>query len=187
MGTTDVPTHAGPFGFKFHQVAMFTSDIDDAVEMYSKLGFDEWSFDAATLVGMRLLNNQWQEVKTKAQMAFNYDIMPMELEFLSYDPKSEHRHRDRMRLSAVPFISHMSVHVDSVIDLMRHMKLVHGMIPYHLFVTQDHTNPAVVGVKRFVECIYDTRADLGYDIKCIERLPWDSAVTAEELLWKSDE
>ena len=187
MGTTDQRTQVGPFGFKFHQVAMFTVDLDMAVELYTRLGYEDWSYDEATLVGMRLLNNQWQEVRTKARMAFNYDIMPMELEFLEYDAKSEHRHRDRMRISAIPFISHMSVHVESVIDTMRFMKRVHGLIPYHLFVTQDHNNPAVVGKKRFVECIYDTRGDFGFDIKCIERISWDSALTAEELLWKSDE
>jgi hypothetical protein len=187
MSTIDRPTQQGPFNFQFHQVAMFTTDIDGAVGALSDLGFDNWSWDEAVLRGQRLLNNQWQDVVTKARMAFNYDIMPLELEFLEYDSKSEHRHRDRMRLEAVPFISHMSVHVKSVVQTMRRMRSGWDLIPYHLFITEQHTNPAVKDKKRFVECIYDTRANLGYDIKCIERLPWDSDVSVDDMLWKGAE
>lgn len=177
--TADRPTQLGPFGFEFHQVAMFTQDIDGAVETYSSLGFTEWTWDHATLKGIRYINGIWQSVTTLATMAFNYEIMPMELEFLEYDGQSAHRHQERSQFSAVPFISHMSVHVESVQETIVRLAQ-EALSPYHIFVTQDHDNPYIVGKKRFVECIFDTRADLGYDIKCIERIPWDSPLNAWE-------
>lgn len=182
MSTTDRPTQLGPFGFQFHQVAMYTSMIDEAVERYTDLGFKDWTWDTAALEGVRIINGEYQDVSTTATLAFNYDILPIEMEFLQYDSKSEHRHRERAQLTVVPFISHMSVHVESVQDTMARMLQEHNMRPYHLFVTDGHTNPAVRGKKRFVECVYDTRADLGYDIKCIERIAWDSDLTALHLL-----
>lgn len=168
----------GPFGFTFHQVAMYTNSQTDAIQRLMDLGYLDWTYDTAVLHGERYVGGQWRPVETLANMAFNYQVMPMELEFLTYDGQSDHRHQERARLSAVPFISHMSVHVDSVVETMRTMLEEHSMTPCHAFVTHAHTNPHIAGVKRFVECIYDMRADLGYDIKCIERIAVDSKMPA---------
>ncbi len=182
----DTPTTPlGPFGFQFHQVAMFTNMIDEAVERFVRMGFEDWTWDQAILRGCRYINGQWQDVETAARMAFNYDIMPMELEFLEYDGLSEHRHKERSQLTTVPFISHMSVHVDDVVQTAMRMRWEQGIRPYHVFVTEQHNNPAIVGKKRFVECIFDTRADLGFDVKCIQRIDWDSDWTAEQILTES--
>lgn len=171
----------GPFGFVFHQVAIYTHNVEASVRGYKSLGFRGWTYDECLLKGMRIINNEWQEVSTHGVMAFNYDIMPMELEFLHYEG-GEHRHREREQLSRVPFISHMSVHVKSVTETMDWMRSVYSMVPYHVFVTNDHTNQMVAGIKRFIECIYDTRSMFGYDIKCIERIPHDSTVEVEDIL-----
>jgi hypothetical protein len=179
------PTDLGPFGFKFHQVAIFTNMIEEAVLRFTDLGFEDWTWDQAILKGARLINNQWQPVQTAARMAFNYDVMPMELEFLEYDGLSEHRHKERSQLTVIPFISHMSVHVEDVVRTIMRLRWEYALTPYHVFVTEQHTNPAIVGRQRFVECIFDTRADLGFDIKCIQRLPWDSDLTAEIILGES--
>lgn len=183
MSTRDIRTMVGPFGFAFHQVAMYVpGNMSAAMRAYRVLGYNEWHEDRATLRGVRKIGGSWHSVVSEAHMLFNYQAMPMELEFLKYSG-GEHRHRDREQTSMIPFISHMSVHVDDVKSTMDLMKSVYGMEPYHLFVTDHHTNPAVKGTKRFVECIYDTRASLGYDVKCIQRIPWASTLEAEELLY----
>lgn len=181
--SNDISSEHGPFGFKFHQVAMYCPDgVGEAVKSYRSIGYDEWSHDMASLRGLLKVDGSWNEIETTAQMAFNYQALPMELEFLKYHG-GQHRHRERERLSAIPFISHMSVHVASVKDQMELMKSVYGMEPYHVFVTDEHTNQAVRNHKRFIECIFDTRDVLGYDVKCIERIAWDSMFEASDLLY----
>lgn len=174
----------GPFGYMFHQVAMYCPDgVHDAVRTYRSMGFGEWSRDRATLKGIQQSSDgSWHEFEVAAEMAFNYQAMPMELEFLHYAGHG-HRHAEREKLTRIPFISHMSVHVDSVRAQMELMRSVYGMRPYWLFVTSEHSNPNVRGKKRFVECIFDTRQMLGYDIKCIERIPWESELEAHDLLY----
>jgi hypothetical protein len=41
------PTDLGPFGFKFHQVAIFTNMIEEAVLRFTDLGFEDWTWDQA--------------------------------------------------------------------------------------------------------------------------------------------
>lgn len=172
----------GPFGAKFHQVAIYTTDVGDSVQPYFEMGYDNWKTDTAVLVGYRRAAHSlvWVPETCQADMAFNYDIMPLELEFLQYHGPS--RHHERSLLDHIPFISHMSVHVDSVREIIEKFKEDYGTIPIHVFVTQDHTNPAVKDKKRFIECIFDTRAWFGYDIKCIERVAWDTDATAQGIL-----
>lgn len=155
---------AGVFPNMFHQVAMFTDDIDRAVKVYEGLGYDDWSFDEAVLVG----HLYGSPVETKARMAFNYQIMPMEVEFLTYYGPSRHQGRPTL----CPFISHMSVHVPSIDEMVALIRDEFGVEPFHTFETKDHTNPNVVGKKRFKEAIYNTTKDLGYDLKMIERIAW---------------
>ena len=151
------------FGYQFHQIAIYAAHQDDAVEFYRNLGHNDWIEDYASLVG-------WLDgelVETQAHMQFNYDIMPMELEFLTYS--GPNRHAAQGRDGEVPFISHMSVYTDDVFEIIKQFR----MKPYHRFVTRNHANPGVAGKKRFIECIYDTRNVLGYDIKFIQKVPWD--------------
>lgn len=153
--------------YQWHQVAIFTADINRSVFQYRRLGFQNWIEDRAELKGFL-----WgAPVVTQAHMMFGYGVMPMELEFLSY--RGPNRHLSEGRTGAPPFISHMSAYVDDVKQTC--MDLLHdsGKTPYHRFITQNHTNPNVVGKKRFIEAIYDTREDLGYDLKFIQKVPWD--------------
>lgn len=153
--------------YQFHQVAIFTDSIEKSIAPYINMGYDNWIIDTADLVGV--LNGE--ETVTEATMAFNYDIMPMELEFLHYE--GPNRHSKEGRDGSQPFISHMSVYVDDVKESSVKIFQELGLLPYHRFITDNNTNPAVRGVKRFIECIYDTRADLGYDLKLIQKVAWD--------------
>lgn len=177
----DVASQVGPFGFVFHQVAMYTNNFLPVMRGYHQMGYHDWTHDEATLRGVRHNGARWTPAVFEAEMHFNYEVSPLEMEFLTYFGTG-HRHEERGRLSAVPFISHMSVHVESVPGLIHHMAVNHNMLPYHLFVTESHTNPAIRGKKRFIECVYDTRAAFGYDIKAIQRVGWDIRMRAEDLV-----
>lgn len=165
------------FPNQFHQVAMYCADTTmqhRSMNKWLELGHGEWIVDSATLEGV--INDpagRAHHSEVRASMAFNYTIMPMELEFLTYK-SGINRHslsnRDRER---DPFISHMSTYVDDILGQVETMRDNQGLLPYHRFVTRDHTNPGVVGKKRFIEAIYDTQEMFGYDIKFIQKVPWD--------------
>lgn len=167
--------------YQFHQVALFLPPyvyMDEAIKAYHLLGFHNWMEDRAVLRGhyrdprSNPKNpNAWQASEVFAHMQFNYDSMPMELEFLKYD-SGLHRHCDRLK-ERVPFISHMSTYVDDVIEGIDRMVQCGFDLPFHRFVTQEHSNPHVVGKKRFIEAIFATQDRIGYDLKLIQKVPWD--------------
>jgi hypothetical protein len=164
------------FPNQFHQVAMYTLNPFAAMDKWLDLGHGDWIIDNATLNGVII--DLWGDgrahhSKVEARMAFNYTIMPMELEFLHYKSGMNRHQLYGRNFEAVPFISHMSTYVDDVIGQVETLRDNQGMMPYHRFITQDHTNPAVVGKKRFIEAIYDTVDLLGYDIKFIQKVAWD--------------
>lgn len=154
------------FKLKFHQVAIYCWNPLLQVQWWEDNGFGDWHFDQALLVGQ----DRGVQVSKKATMAFNYDIMPLELEYVSY-----HGPRNSVdeRSGSVPFLSHLSTIVEDVDDEMGRIEKETGLRPYHQFVTEGHTNPKVKFKKRFKEAIYDTRFVLGFDIKLIQRVPWD--------------
>lgn len=158
---------ASVLDFQFHQVAIFTANIAKSMSPYQNMGYNNWIIDTADLEGILYE----EEVTTQATMAFNYDIMPMELEFLQYE--GPNRHSNAGRNGAIPFITHMSTYVDDVKESAEKIFGELGMLPYHRFITNNNTNPAVRGKKRFIECIYDLRDTIGYDLKLIEKVTWD--------------
>jgi hypothetical protein len=163
-----IPSNVRSFlPYQWHQVAIYTDEPERAIEQYERLGYRNWVYDQADLIG----NLEGEAVVTKAYMAFNYDIFPGELEFLRYI--GPNRHQQEGRDGEVPFISHMSTYVDNVFLESTQIYKTFGMIPYHQFITGNNTNPAVKGLKRFIECIYDFRDLLGYDLKLIQKVPWD--------------
>jgi hypothetical protein len=155
----------GVFGFQFHQVAIFCpSGVGAAVKHWYDLGYTNWITDRAELKGKL----RGVDVLTSATMMFNYDIMPMELEFLEYHGPS--RHEGRL---GEPFISHMSVYSDDVFRDTALLTQLLGQKPFHRFITQGHSNPGVQGKKRFIESIFDTQGILGYDTKLIQKVSHD--------------
>lgn len=163
------------FDYQFHQVAMYTKDPQKAMGYWRSRGHLDWIGDQATLRGYitNPLTGIVYQSSVQAEMWFNYTVQPMELEFLTYHMgTSRHSLAGNDRPSA-PFISHMSVYVDDVMGEIREHELAFGYLPYHRFVTTDHTNLGVRNKKRFIEAIYDTKGFLGYDVKMIQKVPWD--------------
>jgi len=166
--TMNVP-HQAPveslLDLKFHQVAIYHHNPEQAILWWSNLGFGNWHRDHAILQGLE----DGLESQKSATMVFNYDIMPLELEYVSYHgPRNQHDPRD----GSQPFISHLSTIVDDVDQKAYELTITLGRAPYHRFVTGKHTNPNVVGKKRFREAIFDTASLFGFDIKLIQRVPW---------------
>jgi hypothetical protein len=173
------------FDYQFHQVAIYVPDgIDEAVAAWKNLGYNDWIEDHADLVGtlsdsfvstgdpfITTTRRPPRDVVTHAHMAFNYDIMPMELEFLHY--KGESRWQGTEGRGMSPFISHMSTYVDDVVMESRVLAAFLKRQPFHRFITKNHSNPGVKGKKRFIESIFDTRSLLGYDLKMIQKVDWD--------------
>lgn len=167
--------------YQFHQVAVFLPNMvtmNDAVSSYEKAGFHRWMEDKAVLHGYYRTPGSdptgklsWIPSEVHAHMLFNYDSMPMELEFLKYN-SGVHRHMGRMS-ERLPFISHFSTYVDDVIEGICAMQSAGFGMPFHRFVTREHTNPHVVGEKRFIEAIFATQPTLGYDLKLIQKVAWD--------------
>lgn len=168
MQNIAIPTPEGSFwGLKFHQVAIYHHAPEEAIDFWVDAGYTEWHKDEALLVG-----TEYGETSIKnAQMFFNYDILPLELEYVNYNTRF--RHRQDRRTGEPPFISHMSVYVEDIEAELSRIYHVYGDWPYHRFVTNHHTNPNVLGKKRFMEAIYSTERYLGYDIKLIQRVGWD--------------
>lgn len=163
--TPDTGKATSLFGVDFHQVALYTYDIADSVAFLSSLGFDEWHSDTATLEGFY----QGNECKVNAEMAFNYQILGgRELEFVSYEDHPEPLYQHST--GKLPFLSHLSAYVDNVAAAVENIREEHGHSPYHLFQTGNHTNPRVAGKKFFREAIYDTRAEIGFNLKLIEKV-----------------
>lgn len=157
------------FNLKFHQVAIYSGDVFKSVDQWKSLGYENWSYDEAILSG-----NEWGKLGSKqAVMAFNYDILPNELEFVHYSAPT--RHLQDERDGNPPFLSHMSVMVEDVVWETLRIFNRYGISPYHRFTTREHTNPAVKGKKRFKEAIYDMRDMIGFDLKLIQRVPWEYA------------
>lgn len=163
------------FDYQFHQVAMYTKEPQKAMGYWRSRGHHKWIEDHATLRGYITDPNTGvvYQSSVQAEMWFNYTVQPMELEFLTYHMgTSRHSLAGNDRPSA-PFISHMSVYVDDIMREILEHEIAFGYLPYHRFVTTGHSNPGVQNKKRFIEAIYDTKGLLGYDVKLIQKVPWD--------------
>ncbi len=169
----------GPFKYKFHQVAVYTPRFDTAVDSWIDLGYKNWAFDSAVLKGV--LNTaslyeepRWEVCETPARMAFNYDILNggAEYEILGYQGKL-HEWKTKGKDAGEGFISHISVYTEDLEENVKLCEVEWGRTPYHLFTTEQHTNPRVRGRKRFTETIINMKDIFGFDIKFIQKVPWD--------------
>ncbi|HEY7416186.1 MAG TPA: hypothetical protein VH593_13415 [Ktedonobacteraceae bacterium] len=153
------------------QLAFACASLDEfysRVDLYSKNGFKNWVYDVCTQTG-------YGRYKTiTVHLAYNYDMYPgHEFEIVHYSHDERNLFIDR------PFVlSHIGYHTDSVEYEVRSMNFM-GVKPLYKFVTLTHTNEAIVGKKRFKEALFDTRNLYGFDMKAIQRIPWESDETWE--------
>ena len=168
----NVPVSTPPgswFVLKFHQVAIYTRDITTSVMWWEEMGYKGWVFDSATLTGVERPERgaDYRQASKVGHMAFNYDVLPCELEYVWYDSPTRHPFDDRDGTD--PFISHMSTYVADIKDEISRLYVDQAIQPYHRFHTSEHHNPGLPEGTYFEEAIYDTRHILGFDLKLIQK------------------
>lgn len=154
-------------GPRIDQVA-FASNTPERLRQ--KLGriFDltEWSEDEVSADGFVRGN----AASNKADLAFNYELLKpgMEFEVLHYTEGKNWLGDGRNVVN--PFLSHLGIHVDDFEPYQTRL-LTEGYSVVQQVKTASHTNPAIKDSRRYHYMIFETRFDLGFDIKLIKRLP----------------
>lgn len=160
------------FDKPFHQLAMYVDHPEQAVQSLSAMGYTEWIYDEADLVG----DVMGEEIKTHGRMWFNYEFAGGELEFLHYEGPSWHSMLGIARTTKYgdvingPFVSHKSVYVENLGEAGRKLEML-GFVAVQRFETQNHINKHLLDKKeRFREAVYGARHLFGFDLKLIQRI-----------------
>lgn len=160
---------------RVEQVAMYVSDMDRAKANYARLGLTNWVDDTVTGEVKVAYGGNCKNGINIAHLSFNYDL-GFELELIRYmNGPNWHHANGRIGASgepydALPFPSHMSWHVEDMTE-SKSMILAAGFKIAQEVKTIAHTNPYLVANgRKFNYCVFDTRAQLGWDIKLIERI-----------------
>jgi len=159
----------GIFEQPFHQIAMYVQDPDQSVKVMREMGYENWVYDEADLVG----DVQGEAISTHGRMWFNYEFDGRELEFLHYEGPSWHSFDGRTTADGYatqPFLSHKSVYVDNLGATCEKLERL-GLVAVQRFETQNHINKHLLDKhERFREAVYGTRHVFGFDIKLIQRI-----------------
>jgi hypothetical protein len=181
-----VPSTVGPFGTKLYQVGLYSRNIYKTLAEYRELGYEDWSMDHLIHRGYRLMDfggiGEWDAFEMGAELAFNYDIAPLELELLRcgggvLSSRGEPLPDD----SPDVFLNHMCARTEHLMEFIRHWATGPCITPHIIFVSEGHSNSAMRD-HRVAGAYYDFKNQLGYDLKVVSRIPVDSRITAEDLL-----
>jgi hypothetical protein len=142
--------------------------IEEAVRRYRKLGLTEWTYDTVVADGVVY----GQPCRNVADLAFNYQAGPFELELLKYRGTAAnnwHTYREHANPNKFLF-SHKGLHVEDV-DVAAQPYLAQGIEVAQDVTTVGHTNPYLLQKGRHYRyLVLDTRQLLGFDVKLISRL-----------------
>jgi len=155
-------------GKKFDQLAIVVDDYNLARAL-TRIG--DWVQDTVRTEGWALQRNgQMEWVQNEANLMFNYDMWPMEYEVLHYvEGWNWHMLRD----ARTPYLSHYGIHIegdDEVVLASRRWRVLQESFTY------SHTNPAIKDSRRYRYIIFDSRDDLGAELKLIQRLTIEQSV-----------
>ena len=157
------------FKLKFHQVAIYHSDPESAVEFWEAAGFQDWTRDECVLRGT--YEND-ETFLMKEREYFNYDILPLEFCYFQYST-GVYKEEDG-RDGEPPFLALMAAYVDNLEATMTRIGMELGLHPYKVYDSVEHRNPYLTeGPKagmRFHKCLYDTANWLGFDVKLTQRV-----------------
>lgn len=152
--------------FKIEQLALNPKDPGLAVALMDVLGMTEWVHDAARAKG----KVYGEPAESVADLSFNYDSKPLELELISYRSGNNwlQAHNERPAASVA---SHIGMHVtNEELDAWRVKLAALKINVAQEVVTIAHTNPNVPPHRRYLYVIFDTRDIIGLDLKFIVRL-----------------
>lgn len=162
---------------KIDQVAVVTNDADEAVKNFeSVFGCKFTAQDTVTAIG---LDATGELILNIASLRFAYDLSGMEFEVLEY--KAGWNWHAHWIGGSRPRLSHWGVHVatESEIDAYRARYSVLQEV-----VTTKHTNPMIADSRRYHYTIFNTREELGAELKLIRRLSLQEAAEMRERFLK---
>lgn len=111
----------------------------------------------------------------EAHLRYNYQIAGVEFEVLQYTQGRSWHEDDG---NEPPTVSHLGIHVDDLDAWMGRLDGL-GYRRAQDVRTVSHTNPAIKDNRRYQYVIYDTRAEIGFYLKLIKRLPYDPSVKVD--------
>ena len=147
--------------FTIEQIAISPKDPIAAKRLLADMGATKWHEDTVKADGVVFA----EEGSNEAQLSFNYDLCPdKEFEVLHYTS-------GRNWIEGQNAVSHLGMHCTAA-ELKDWVSFfaVRGIKVAQEVFTQNHTNPAIAGKRRYHYVIFDTRAILGVDLKFIVRL-----------------
>lgn len=150
---------------KIQQIAIGTRYPGELIENLKKIGLTEWAQDTVIAKGEVF----GEEGENTAQLNFNYQL-GFELEILKY-LEGPNWHQARAPHDGVDFLSHMGLHVsaEEMINMKTKMKRLGIGIAQEVY-TKSHTNPHIKGKRKYHYVVFDSRDQIGFDLKLIERI-----------------
>jgi hypothetical protein len=143
------------------------ADLDPqfAIDLLGQIfGTTEWHKDRVVATGQVF----GEQAINEALLAFNYQMVKggVEFEVLHY------KAGDNWVQNLNPTVSHLGVHVEQL-GPVRERLLRMGIDIVQEVATESHTNEAIKDNRRYIYTIFATRAYLGFDLKLIQRIPYE--------------
>lgn len=152
--------------FKIEQLALNPQDRADAKMLLRLLGMDEWIHDDASAKGEVF----GKPAESVAELAFNYDSKPLELELIRYR-SGDNWLAAHNQMPPASIASHIGTHCSAEELEQWRVKLTSfGVKVAQEVVTTHHTNPNVPKGRSYKYVIFDTREIIGLDVKFIVRM-----------------
>lgn len=148
--------------FNIEQIALAPKDPKLAEELLSAMSeSSQFIRDHVTSRGMVRGEGPFQN---EANLAFNYDLGPAEVEVIEYT-----KGRNWLE-GTVPRVSHLGMHcANDEVDKWQTFFAGFGINVAQAVYTINHTNAAIAGKRWYHYVIFDTSPVLGVDIKLIVR------------------
>lgn len=149
--------------FKIEQIAIYMPNGSGAAaaHLLRSIGAKNWVHDVVTANG-RVFGEPARNV---AELSFNYESGPIELELLNYTEGA-----NWMQFHELPTISHFGMHCSAEeLAQWRNFFASFGINVAQEVDTESHTNPAIAGKRSYKYVIFSTRDVLGVDLKFIVR------------------
>ena len=158
------PVPPPPATFPLEQIALVGRT--GTVDMLKMLGATEWHLDTVTTRGIVYWESD-KVIEQQALLAFNYQLIPgKELEVIRYI------RGDNFLSSSGTLggMSHLGLHVDDIDRATQILRDCMGDVSIAQdAVTIRHTNPHIKDTRRYRYRIFDTRNELGFFLKFIQR------------------
>jgi hypothetical protein len=161
-------------GKKVTQVALYCESLELMETTIREVDL-EWTRDTAIHYGMLFDTGHacgWRPIALKTYLAFNYELIDGEFELMAWEymlhSDVKHPFHD---VKGIEFAC-VSYRCESVHQEEQTMLDEHGIRPLYRFVTQDHTNPKIVGKSRYMDSMFDYETELGY-LRCVSKIPWE--------------